>query len=403
MINRLHSNRTLFFICLTVILSPLYIIRWTYGNLLPTTLLELLIWLTIIVWITERRPGFVSQSVRPSPLSLGIILLGIAMILSVIFAPDLRAAFGIARAYLIEPFLIYFIIQDLLKGPDSQKNERLIFYSVVVAGTWLSVLGISQYIFQWLVFTPDQFDRAHGVFNNGNALALFLGPLITISIAQLVKGEIKRQNYILFFVTGVMLMGFLATKSLGGLLAVIAATLVIVLNNFIKSDRGRTFLQRGMFYLFLGLVILFFAFLSQVSGLAPKVDNPWVRPGGTAMVRLCIWEGTYNLIRNNPILGTGLAGFQKLYSEEYTTCDAEPLVYPHNIFLNFWTELGLIGLIGFLIVLGTILRAPFNVYMPFFVYFVVHGLVDVPYFKNDLALMFWIFLALWQYRNANSV
>ena len=25
---------------------------------------------------------------------------------------------------------------------------------------------------------------------------------------------------------------------------------------------------------------------------------------------------------------------------------------------------------------------------------VVHGLVDVPYFKNDLAVMFWLFLAM---------
>lgn len=25
---------------------------------------------------------------------------------------------------------------------------------------------------------------------------------------------------------------------------------------------------------------------------------------------------------------------------------------------------------------------------------IVHGLVDVPYFKNDLAVMFWLFLAM---------
>jgi hypothetical protein len=35
-------------------------------------------------------------------------------------------------------------------------------------------------------------------------------------------------------------------------------------------------------------------------------------------------------------------------------------------------------------------------YLASFTYIMIHGLVDVPYFKNDLSLMFWIFIALTQ-------
>jgi len=36
-----------------------------------------------------------------------------------------------------------------------------------------------------------------------------------------------------------------------------------------------------------------------------------------------------------------------------------------------------------------------NIYSYALLYAFVHGLFDVPYFKNDLSVMFWIFTALW--------
>lgn len=83
-------------------------------------------------------------------------------------------------------------------------------------------------------------------------------------------------------------------------------------------------------------------------------------------------------------------------------------IYPHNIILTFWRETGLLGLASFAWIMITgftqawkgwrtdaagwrpielgIVLAPVAV--------VVHGLVDVPYFKNDLSLEFWALMGL---------
>jgi O-antigen ligase len=109
----------------------------------------------------------------------------------------------------------------------------------------------------------------------------------------------------------------------------------------------------------------------------------------------------------------------------------EIFLYPHNILLNFWSEIGLAGVLLFIWIIlkyfglgisTLVIAAPepqsrnmneTKIWIPgqarndrkewkFFniglicamVVILVHGLVDVPYFKNDLAVMFWLYVAM---------
>ena len=86
----------------------------------------------------------------------------------------------------------------------------------------------------------------------------------------------------------------------------------------------------------------------------------------------------------------------------------ENLIYPHNIVLNMWTETGLLGLAAFFWLLVQTFRVSWTGWTSgppawraiqlgivlAMVAIIVHGLVDVPYFKNDLALEFWTLLGL---------
>ena len=83
----------------------------------------------------------------------------------------------------------------------------------------------------------------------------------------------------------------------------------------------------------------------------------------------------------------------------------EIYMYPHNIFLNFWSELGILGALLFSWIIAKFLWQSKLIYckekdfialglMGAMIVIVVHGLVDVPYFKNDLSVMFWIFIAM---------
>ena len=85
-------------------------------------------------------------------------------------------------------------------------------------------------------------------------------------------------------------------------------------------------------------------------------------------------------------------------------------MYPHNIFLNFWTEIGLFGALIFFYLLAKAIFIALSLtvnyiradrpekylslgLMSALIVIIIHGLVDVPYFKNDLSAMFWVFLA----------
>jgi O-antigen ligase len=124
----------------------------------------------------------------------------------------------------------------------------------------------------------------------------------------------------------------------------------------------------------------------------------------SAVSRFSLWQTGWKGIKESPITGLGLIGF----SRQWETLNIDPGLatathnFPHNIFLDLWVETGIVGLIGFIglislytyrglknrqniLALGTSL---------FLIALVFSGLVDNPYFKNDLALVFWLILSL---------
>jgi O-antigen ligase len=131
-------------------------------------------------------------------------------------------------------------------------------------------------------------------------------------------------------------------------------------------------------------------------------------PNNTLLSRAHLWQVTVQMLRDHPIFGTGLYGFAKTIQPYRGGVYEEKLIYPHNLILNFWTELGILGLASFLWLLfqafrvgwqgwvrGALAWRPLQLGIVLaMVSVVVHGMVDVPYFKNDLALEFWVFLGV---------
>jgi len=107
-----------------------------------------------------------------------------------------------------------------------------------------------------------------------------------------------------------------------------------------------------------------------------------------------------------------LAGFPTIYDQYRLIKHTELLLYPHNIIFNFWTELGLAGLIIFIWLIVKFfsqgikfkkvrltLNSSFSFSLPLvllgtMIAVLVYGLVDVPYFKNDLSVFFWLLIGL---------
>jgi O-antigen ligase len=122
---------------------------------------------------------------------------------------------------------------------------------------------------------------------------------------------------------------------------------------------------------------------------------------GSLGSRNVLWENTSRLLADRPIQGAGLGSFQKVYKRYRTSSNQELLVYPHMIVLNFWVELGVVGLsagagIVYLSLKNAWQRiqrqkhAVFIALLCVWITVLVHGLIDVPFFNNDLSFLWWL-------------
>jgi O-antigen ligase len=117
-----------------------------------------------------------------------------------------------------------------------------------------------------------------------------------------------------------------------------------------------------------------------------------------------LWLSSLAMLRDHPLLGVGLDNFSYLYQQIYIREGgmAEPnLSHPHNWLLNFWLELGLLGLISFLLFQGRFWRLALRQRgwliagaAGAMADTLVHGLIDQSYFLVDLAFLFWLTLLL---------
>jgi putative inorganic carbon (hco3(-)) transporter len=148
----------------------------------------------------------------------------------------------------------------------------------------------------------------------------------------------------------------------------------------------------------------------QIPAIGVRIghDLNFSDPNNTLVGRVPLWQSTLQMLADNPVFGAGLSGFETRIAPYWNATHIDRFIYPHNILLNFWVATGILGVLAF----GWLLVRAFALswwhwrhgdrrYAPIqlgvvlaLVGIVVHGLVDVPYFKNDLSLEFWALLAL---------
>lgn len=72
--------------------------------------------------------------------------------------------------------------------------------------------------------------------------------------------------------------------------------------------------------------------------------------------RILLWTSSYHMWEDHKIVGVGLANWKDAYQQKYILPEAkEPdLTMPHNVFMIFLSQTGIIGTLGYLIfVIGT--------------------------------------------------
>ena len=403
-----------FFSFITIIALPSYLVRcknfsWCVSPI-PFTLLEFLILTTFFAWIiwtiysirTNKESLYkVIQRLR-GPLILPLGLLVAFAGLSLIFTSDLRGGLGIWKAYFIEAALFYLVVVDLSLR---RRDYTWVLKALMISGILVSMASIYNYLSIANDIGIDEAlsMRISSVYEFSNAVPLYLGPILALSISVLVLEikKIKKSPSFYIAVLGLfsMITAILLSQSKGGIIGILAvlATWFGYLIYKSLSLRYKKYFKY-LLYLLAGIYFIFNIFVYlNIDGFAPKGNYP----KNSLVNRYCIWQGTRDLLSEKFVTGSGLNGFHNDYND-YKTCLSNDFQYPHNILLTFWTEIGLIGLVIFLYVSYKYLELNSkgsNKWLSIgllsaLVYIFIHGLVDVPYFKNDLSVQFWVLAAL---------
>jgi putative inorganic carbon (HCO3(-)) transporter len=371
---------------------PLYVVRWHAGPL-PTTLLENLVVLTVLLYLITLWRHHEPLPKR-TPYDIPILVFLVAGAIGIFVAPDHRAALGIYRAFLLEPIAIFYVAIAVLRSVADLKPLLIAgavsasLFSLAVIVTFAGVL-IGGHL------NPNS---APGVFGiNPNAVALYLGPIAALAAGFVLFAGDRRSRWMALAVLAFVLPALACTLSRGAFLA--GAVLAVVAVFSVPNLR----LRIGL----LATAIIGGIALSRVPFVATRLSHQLDPHQSTLVLREAIWSVTLRMLRDHPIFGAGISGYQTVMAH-YRTRNLHPEPYAHNIFLTTWSEVGLLGLVAFTVILfGLLWRAWRNfgsandLYRPLlwglfgaWVVFIVHGLVDSPYWKNDLSLEFWILAAL---------
>ena len=317
---------------------------------------------------------------------------------------------------------------------------RDLLIAFVLSGAIVGLLGLLQYFGVDLVpllgkkqcFAPDGgvcsnvvadggLRRVLSVYGHPNNLGLALGRVWPLAaVLALTKNREQRTEHnsrrrlALFFALCSLfcLGGIVVSFSRGAWLGAAAALAVLALG--LTNDQRRTtragsapssfVLRPSSFKWPIGIG----AGVLVLAGLALSVRGDVT--AGSTPIRLLLWREAIGYIRLHP-LGIGLDQFGvyhdprshlSLIDPSLIGTSEEYAAHPHNLLLDIWLRLGPLGLLAFGWLLARCFRTAFRqIDQPItlgalaaLTAALVHGLVDNFYFVSDLALAFWLLVAL---------
>lgn len=417
------------FLIILSALFPLYMLKFSlYG--IPFNVVEWFVYATAIAFaikyykkIFEWGKHYFEKNFLWK-IDTWVFVFAIFALVSAILTPSAgrEHAFGIFKGWIIAPVLYFFIVRSSIKNvSDARRILDAYSFSAAVLAMW----AVRQYLQGFLID-----GRATGPFLSANYLAFFLAPAFVYSaisawhniktiempwwkkvFIKLFKQEVEQTHLALFFIYLVFALvtgsALVVSNSYGAFIGVIAASVFYGIYHYFFSPWKQS-LDSSIKKISILVVILVTIF----GIIVPKYDR-WkfdtlfdFNSKTSSAIRVEVWDVGSKLIKKHPIFGIGPGRFQeefKVNSRELL--GREPLrftnLHSHNLFMETWLNTGVFGLASFLAILAALFLLLRSNIHPIRKRFVVllcammlviftHGLIDTTFWKNDLALQFFM-------------
>ena len=321
--------------------------------------------------------------------------------LSLLTAQNFGVASHELRTVIVSGLLAYGLAR---LAPPLTAGERFDVWPAVwgigLGAGLVAAWGLSQALTGAGLITAEGVLRVRGPYGSPNNLALYLSHSLPILLAVAALASDRRKRLAAGLLALLCAAGLALTFSRGALLLGVPAAVLFL--GFAAGGRWRWLALAALALGGLLMLPLFrterFAALFDLSG-------------GTGLLRLQLWRGAWNMIREHPWLGVGLDNFLYAYRTRYvlpTAWQELNLSHPHNILLDFWTRLGLAGVVVGAWLFGAAfwqgwrglsrlsrdLRALMLGLLAALVATLAHGLIDNSLFLAELMILFMVCLGL---------
>ncbi len=374
-------NRLLIFINLFFLQS--YLLRFQLGPY-PTNLQEILIALnafTFFILITkERRIIQTLKNLKKHWIILGFAILTLISILTV---PIINQTDFLRHGKFLFFALIFSFI--FLKSLNTKERSKALTLGAFGALTF----GLFSIIYNLLGYNVAADFRLLGPLDAAVYLAFYIAPFFIYSSIDYLNNPKNFKKLWLPLFLGILL---LLTRSMGA----VGGSFIILAFYVLKNS---PLFKRKAFKI--GLIITSTLLIASIfyTKILPTLTTEY----SSLDERGEIWKTSAYLLEENFLFGLGFGQFQQYYQENVAqVLNKEPLDYyvlqPHNIFLLFLFQYGILGLLFITYVIYKVIKNIFeqkNLTAALVAsYFLIHGLIDTPFFKNDLLILLITFFEL---------
>lgn len=388
---------------LLLIYITIYPILPTYGLINSDIILyclALVYLIGLLIYKKERQNLFyIIKNIFNDNILLSIASLNLLMYLSVFIAIDKRAAFTNSIRFSMYIFVFYLISYKIKSLKQISTIIKCFIFTSFLSGIY-SLIQIG-YIF-YLGYRIDPSIRISSFLENPNNLSAYSILSIFIVVSLLINSKNKKFKVLYASLLALLLVNIIFSQSRSALLAIVFGFLLFA----ILWNRK---------FLIVSVIIPLVLFIIPQS----RVRFLQIFDASQNSSRLSIWKITKLIIHDNSILGIGYENFSNSYSTyiknnlSYSIGEGYVAIHPHNIFLKFQVELGILGTLLFILFLTCIIFTfyrlfkthIFNIenkilligFFTSFISFILMNLIDCYVSAPKIMMTFFILLGVLNY------
>jgi len=323
----------------------------------------------LVLWVLD---GFTLGSLRISRNPLQLPLLGI-LVLGLVQLLPLRnsdAGSGLAispvrslsldpystRFFLVQTAALFIYFACVLVFTDTPHRLRILVRTIIIFGFFLAIFGLTQSFTSpnkvyWVRELAQS--TAFGPFINRHHFAGYMELTIGLPLGLIFAGSVeKEKRFVYLFVAGLMAVALIMTNSRGGIISLVAEVLFLTAiagfrkrhhrRSEEKGSRGASPVVRTALALLMSLAVLAGVVLLGGEGALSRFVGS-VNTEDPTTGRAHFWSVTFEIIKANPIVGTGFGAFGLVYTRYDSRNGLFRLEQAHNDYLQILSDGGIVG------------------------------------------------------------